>query len=184
MTKTTYVHCTLVILPIPFFFFFDYWTTQSWDQPSLQSSQSMYLFFLDKCSLTCKFILACPRSPFPPQCRLSSYISHPSEQYPHLPNHPSRHLGVILESSFYLHFSHSTHHSRVVDWLSSSSLKTILSSSFPTLLIWSSLSMTCWDFYNLWYSSYLKFPSPYNQVTAYLNISVPALSFCWAVLPL
>ena len=85
---------------------------------------------------------------------------------------------------FNLHFSHSTHHSRVVDLISSSSLKTILSSSFPMLLIWFSLSMTCWDFYNLWYSSYLKFPSPYNQVTAYLNIFVPALSFCWAVLPL
>ena len=118
------------------FFFLDYWTTQSWDQPSLQSSQSMYLFFLDKLSLSCKLILACPRSPFLPQCRSSSYISHPSEQYPHLPNHPSRHLGVILESSFKLHFSHSTHHSSLVDLISSSSLKIILSSSFPTLLIW------------------------------------------------
>ena len=80
----------------PYLFFFDYWTTQSRDQPSLQSSQFMYLFFLGKGSLTCKFTLACPRSPFLPQCRSSSYISHPSEQYPHLPNHPSRHLGVIL----------------------------------------------------------------------------------------
>lgn len=139
---------------------------------------------LDKRSLTRKLIPACPKSPFLPQCSSSSYTSYPSKECPHLPNYTSRHLGVILEYSFYLHFPYSTL-SFKSGWFN---LLTI-SQNYPLFSIpistdlSSPLCMTRWDVYQLQYSSYLKFPCT-HQVTAYLNVFVLAFSFSWTVFPL